>query len=331
MLASLFAILAIGVFIVGILYDRRNRTRWEEVGGGVWMQRTTSKYKAHFIFRTSDAIDPSSLAPALWQIKKPFSDNPKYISQHPEQLRIWWEPMALQFAELGRDPKHIKALSFAPSLGIYIQMDNTKKTTRPPGEDLMVMLMQEAKKTWKPRRFEVDGSYPIRESIVQNWHWPFAAATGVLIHGLVQYSYVDFMGDRYYAATGLVLATVTSLALAFWYFPKMEGSVHRLKTLGHIILISAGSLGMSIPYGLVGVNMLSKQAVCDTSALVTEWYSRSGKNRTYYADLDLRECSSRHIPSRLSIKVSRADYQRGNKINIRVSRGILGRYYLEIK
>ena len=331
MFAVFIAMLSVGVFIAAIMYDHNRRKKWDSVGSGVWMQRRVSKRRAYFMFRTSDAISPSSLTPALWEIRKPFSDKPQYISQHPEQLQAWWEPLTIQFSALGRNPKHIVTLGFSPALGIYLLADDTKKTIRPPGEELMVLLLQDARNTWKPRRFEVDSSYPIRESLMRNWHWPFALGMGILLHGLIRYSYVDFMGDWYYVVLGLSMALLVGTSLVFWYYHKMEGSIYRMKTLGHILFMTLACLATTLPFALIWFNMLSPQTVCDIPAPVTEWYSHSGKSRTYHATLNLSECSNKHVPARLSIKVSRADYQQRNKMNIGVSRGLLGRYYLDIK
>ena len=328
MFVSLFAILGVLVFLASVVYENRRRTQWEAIGRGIWVQRRMSKYKAHFVFRTSDDLNPTSLVPALWEIKKPFSDSPKYITQHPEQLRAWWEPLTIQFAALGRDPKRIKSIRFSPSLGIYLQVDETKKTQRATAEDLIATLLEEARNTWNPRRFDVDNSYPIRQSLLANWHWPFAAALGVLFQGLLQYRYVDFLGDTYYIGVGFGMAIVAALGLVFWYYPKMDGCVHRIKALYQIVLLSLVCMGITFPYALVWTNMRSTRTVCEMPVPVTQWYTRSGKSRSYYAVLDLNECSTA-IPASASVKVAYSEYQHGNKMNVRVSRGILGRYYLE--
>ena len=80
MLSNMFAFLAIMVLLGVVYYDRRTRTRWEAAHNGFWMQRRTSKNRAHFVFRTSQDVEPTSLVPAIWEIKHPFSNKPKYTT-----------------------------------------------------------------------------------------------------------------------------------------------------------------------------------------------------------------------------------------------------------
>lgn len=327
MLASLFGVLVAAIFLAAMVYEKRRRSEWEPVGNGIWLQRRVSKYKSHFVLRTSEDIDPSSMVPALWEIKNPFSQEPSYITQHPEQLQAWWEPMTIQFAALGR-AKHIKSIRFAPTLGIHILLDDTKKTQRPPGEDLLVTLLEEARATWKPRRFDVDSSYHIRESLLTRWFWPVAVALGVVFHGTMQYRYIDFFGDRYYIAVGVLTAILAAVGVAGWFYPKMDGSIHRPKALAHISALCLLCLGLTLPYALIWTNMQSTRTVCEMSVPVLDWYSRSGKSRSYYATLDLSDCSTA-VPAQSSVRVSQQDYRHGNQIKVHLYRGVLGRYYLE--
>lgn len=328
MLSNFFAFLAVMILIAVVYYERRARTQWEPTNNGMWVQRRTSKTRAHFVFRTSQEVDATSLVPAIWEIKHPFSNNPKYITQHEAQLRAWWKPLALQFSGLGRDPKAIKFVRFTPTLGIYVQMDVSKDTKRIPEEETVLLLLDEALKTWKPRRFDVDSSFDIRKSLYDHWHWLVAVPMGVVLQGMMHYRYIDFLSDSYYIALGVPMALLGAAATVLWYYPKMSGSAHRTRTTLHIAGAAAIALALTVPYALIWINMLYTKPICEMPVPVTEWYSRSGKTRTYFAVLDLRQCSGA-IPERESIRVSAVEYQQGSQMSIRVSKGILGRYFLE--
>ena len=328
MLSNMFAFLAIMVLLGVVYYDRRTRTRWEAAHNGFWMQRRTSKNRAHFVFRTSQDVEPTSLVPAIWEIKHPFSNKPKYTTQHEGQLQAWWKPLAIQFAGLGRDPKAIKFIRFTPTLGIYVQMDVSKKTKRIPEEETVLLMLEEALKTWKPRRFDIDSSFEIRKSLYDNWQWLAAVPMGVVLQGAMHYRYIDFLSDSYYIALGIPMALLGAAATVLWYYPKMAGSVHRSRTTAHIAGAVALALALTLPYGLIWLNMLHTRTICEMPVPVTEWYSRSGKTRTYFAVLDLRQCSGA-IPEKESVRVGGVQYEQGSTMNIRVSKGILGRYFLE--
>lgn len=328
MLSNLFAFLAVMVLIAVVYYERRSRRQWEPTNNGMWMQRRTSKSRAHFVFRTSQEVDPTSLVPAIWEIKHPFSTNPKYTTQHEAQLRAWWKPLAIQFAGLGRDPKAIKYVRFTPTLGIYVQMDVAKDTKRIPEEETVLLMLEEALKTWKPRRFDIDNSFDIRKSMYDHWHWLVAVPMAVVLQGMMHYRYIDFLSDSYYIALGVPMALLGAAATVLWYYPKMDGSAHRTRTTVHIAAATALALSLTLPYALIWINMLYTRPVCEMPVPVTEWYSRSGKTRTYFAVLDLRQCSAA-IPEKESVRVAAVEYQKGSKMSIRVSKGILGRYFLE--
>ena len=294
------------------------------------MQRRASNYKAYFLFSTHGGKNISSCAPELWEIKMPFSENPKYVTQHEDQLRNWWEPLAQHFSSLGANPKTVKFIRFAPTMGIHIKTSASKKTKNAPEEDIIALLLKDANVTWKPRRFEVDSSYPFRESLTSNWYWFLSIAIVSGVHGMLAYNYVHFLGDFYYITAGITMAIVAAGALAFKFYPKMKGSLHRTRTVGHIFALGFICTSVMFSYALVGINLISRQTVCEMSVPVTQWYSHSGKNRSYHAVLDLSSCSP-NIATQTNINVRRSEYQTGPTVNIRVSRGLLNRYVLEKK
>ena len=328
MISIFFAFFAAAFFVAAMAYTNSQRSRWKLLDNGLRVQRRTSNYKAHFLFSLSGSSDTSSIVPALWEIKKPFSKEPRYITQHEDQLRSWWGPLSTHFASLGQNQKTVEFIRFAPTLGIYIQINASKKTKDAPEEEIVGMLLKEATATWKPRRFEVDSSYPIRESLMANWNWAVAVAAFVGMHGVLAYMYVHFLGDLYYVSTGITMAIASAGALAFWFYTKMEGSLYRMRTVGNIFLLGFICMSVTSSYALVGLNMISRETVCEISAPVTKWYIQSGKNRSYHAILDLQGCHI-DIPLQAQINVRRSEYQTGPTVNIRVSRGILNRYVLE--
>lgn len=329
MVSIAIALIVAIAFLVLISYDNAARMRWEPLGNGLWMQRRGANNQAHFLCRTSGTTT-TSLVPALWEIKMPFSKNPKYITQHESQLREWWKPLAEHFSLLGKEPKMIKSIRFSPTLGIHIQTSAYKKIKTPPEQDTIALLLKDASTTWRPRRFEVDSSYAIRESLMVNWHWFIAVAIVSGVHGMIAYNYVHFLSDFYYVAVGIAMASIGAGSLAFWFYPEMKGSMHRARTLGHICALGFIAMSVTFSYALVGINMISTQTVCDMPAPVTQWYYHSGKNRSYHAVLDLHGCNT-NIAEQTSINVRRSEYQTGPTVNIRVSRGLLNRYILETK
>lgn len=327
MFVIISTLIALCLVVAFVAYSNQKRHRWESLDR-VWMQRIESRSTTEFIYRTSAGMDPTSLVPALWKIKKPFSSNPQYISQHPDQLRAWWEPLAIQFASLGRHKKTIRAIQFAPTLGIYVKIKASRKTVRPPEEQLVVLMLDEAQKTWKPRRFDVDSSYSIRQSLLQRWHIIFGAVTAVAFVALVHYRYYDFLGDHYYFALGAGVAFIAAVALQFWFYPKLRDSVHCWDALCQVGLIAFASLTLSLPAILVWANMTSLRTVCEEQVPVMGWHIKAGKSRTYHATLNLQACSL-PVPNHDVIEVRRSQYQKGTTMNIRIYRGALGRYVLE--
>lgn len=330
MFSIFFALLAAAFFLAAISYTNRQDSCWELLENGVWMQRRASNYKAYFLFSTYGGKNTSSLTPELWEIKVPFSENPKYVTQHEDQLRNWWEPLAKHFSSLGANPKTVKFIRFSPTLGIHIKTSASKKTKNAPEEDIIALLLKDANATWKPRRFEVHSGYAIRERLMSKWHWFLSIAIFSGVHGMLAYNYVHFLGDVYYIAVGIITAIIGSGSLAFWFYPKMQGNLYCARTILHIFALGFISMSVTFSYALVGINLISRQTVCEMSVPVTQWYFSSGKNRSYHAVLDLSGCNT-NIATQTNINVRRSEYKTGPTVNIRVSRGLLNRYVLEKK
>lgn len=327
----LFFALLIAMFVVGAgKMLRRHLLDWTPIGKGLWFQVMQSNAAKVVTYRTSSLERTSRAVPALWEIKHPFSSKPKYISQHPDQLRQWWEPLAHKYYGLDTKNHKIDTVSFAPTLGIYVGV-KMAKTNEELHSEQCIQFMEEARDTWKPKRYDFDSTSTVRQTLMERLDWLFAAVIFVLLHYSWTYQYVSFDHDLYYFKIGMLIALTVAAGVVYWFYPKFEGSAYRKKALTTLAMAIVISLGATIPPILIYTNMLHTRTLCEFNAPVKEWTATSGKNRRYHAHLDMRAC---HVPlsEEISVQVPYSVFaQQSSTLPIRVTQGLLGRYAIETK
>lgn len=319
-------LLAIFICIV-IYYDRQAHYKWEWVADNVWRQKRSRKSDAVFVYKTLDT-NSSGESPLIWMLKDLWGDT-EFITQHTKQLQRWWAPLRHEFVALKTmgPGETLKRFGFSPDLGITIQILAPRKTQSPLKELEIIRFLQEAQNTWNPRRFDVDTSYPLRKWINENYMW-FAVFPGCIsMYGMLSITYLGFFNDYFYVKLGAIVGLTIAFVSMMWLYPKFSKSMFLGKALIQVGLVSFVLTILVVPLTALGLNMVHASESCEIDAPVKGWRYKSGKNRAYYATLWVSECNLA-IPTQTEIEVPRFIYENRTTIQVRISKGLLGRYVL---